>query len=63
MHLKNIYAENELPEAATAKEYLTVQTEGKRARAIASSEDLRQADLLSAGPTHQARHKTSAITQ
>lgn len=30
VHLKNIYAENELPEAATAKEYLAVQTEGKR---------------------------------
>ncbi len=30
MHLKNIYAENELPEAATAKEYLAVQTEGTR---------------------------------
>jgi hypothetical protein len=29
-HLKNIFAENELPEAATAKEYLAVQTEGKR---------------------------------
>ena len=30
MHLKNIYAENELAESATAKEYLAVQTEGKR---------------------------------
>lgn len=29
-HLKNIYAENEVAEAATAKEYLAVQTEGKR---------------------------------
>ncbi len=29
-HLRNIYAENELPEAATAKEFLAVQTEGKR---------------------------------
>ena len=30
IHLKNIFAENELPEAATAKEFLTVQSEGKR---------------------------------
>ena len=30
VHLKKIYTENELPEAATAKEYLAVQTEGKR---------------------------------
>jgi len=30
MHLKNIYAENELAEAATAKDFLTVQTEGER---------------------------------
>ncbi len=30
MHLKNIYAENELSEAATTKEFLAVQTEGKR---------------------------------
>jgi hypothetical protein len=30
MHLKNIYAENELTETATAKEFLAVQTEGKR---------------------------------
>ena len=30
MHLKNIYAEGELQEAATAKEFLVVQTEGKR---------------------------------
>ena len=30
MHLKNIYAENELPESATANEFLAVQTEGKR---------------------------------
>ena len=30
MHLKNIYAENELAETATAKEFLAVQTEGKR---------------------------------
>ena len=30
IHLKNIYAENELAEPATAKEYLAVQTEGKR---------------------------------
>lgn len=30
MHLKNIYAENEPAEVATAKEYLAVQTEGKR---------------------------------
>ena len=30
VHLKNIYAEDELPEPATAKEYLAVQTEGKR---------------------------------
>lgn len=30
MHLKNIYAENELAEAATANEFLAVQTEGTR---------------------------------
>lgn len=30
MHLKNIYAENELTEAATANDFLAVQTEGKR---------------------------------
>ena len=30
VHLKNIYAENELSEPATAKEYLAVQTEGNR---------------------------------
>lgn len=30
MHLKNIYGENELLESATAKEFLAVQTEGKR---------------------------------
>lgn len=30
MHLKNIYADDELPETATAKEFLAVQTEGKR---------------------------------
>ena len=30
MHLKNIYAEGELKEAATCKEFLQVQTEGKR---------------------------------
>ena len=30
MHLKNIYAEDELHEAATTKEFLAVQTEGKR---------------------------------
>ncbi len=30
MHLKNIYDESELSEAATAKEFLAVQTEGKR---------------------------------
>lgn len=29
-HLKNIYAEDELSEAATANEFLAVQTEGKR---------------------------------
>jgi hypothetical protein len=29
MHLKHIYADHELHEAATAKEYLAVQTEGK----------------------------------
>jgi len=28
--MKNIFAENELPEPATAKEFLAVQTEGKR---------------------------------
>lgn len=30
VHLKKIYAENELPEEATAKEYLAVQMEGNR---------------------------------
>jgi hypothetical protein len=30
VHLKNIYAENELAELATANEFLAVQTEGKR---------------------------------
>jgi hypothetical protein len=30
MHLKNIYADNELAEGATAKDFLAVQTEGKR---------------------------------
>ncbi len=30
MHLKNIYAEEELPETATTKDFLAVQTEGKR---------------------------------
>ena len=30
VHLKKIYAENELTELATAKEFLAVQTEGKR---------------------------------
>jgi hypothetical protein len=30
MHLKNIYAEGELLEAATCKEFLQVQTEGNR---------------------------------
>ena len=30
IHLKKIYAEGELSEVATAKEYLAVQTEGKR---------------------------------
>ena len=30
IHLKNIYAQSELLEAATAKEFLAVQTEGKR---------------------------------
>ena len=30
LHLKNIYEEGELPEAATVKEYLTVRTEGNR---------------------------------
>lgn len=30
MHLKNIYAENELTEVATANDFLAVQTEGKR---------------------------------
>jgi len=29
-HLKNIYAEGELQEAATTKEFLMVQTEGER---------------------------------
>lgn len=30
MHLKNIYADKELEESATAKNFLVVQTEGKR---------------------------------
>ena len=30
LHLKNIFAENELSESATAKEFLAVQTEGSR---------------------------------
>ena len=30
MHLKNIFAEGELTEEATCKEFLQVQTEGKR---------------------------------
>ena len=30
MHLKNIYKDQELEEAATAKKFLVVQTEGKR---------------------------------
>jgi hypothetical protein len=30
MHLKNIYTENELPESATTKDFLAVQTEGNR---------------------------------
>lgn len=30
MHLKNIYADNELGESATAKDFLAVQTEGQR---------------------------------
>lgn len=30
MHLKNIYADDELSESATAKDFLAVQTEGKR---------------------------------
>lgn len=30
MHLKNIYADDELQEAATTKDFLVVQTEGKR---------------------------------
>ena len=30
LHLKNIFAENELSESATAKEFLAVQTEGNR---------------------------------
>lgn len=30
MHLKNIYAENEISESATTKDFLAVQTEGKR---------------------------------
>jgi hypothetical protein len=30
MHLKNIYAEGELQEASTCKEFLQVQAEGKR---------------------------------
>jgi prophage maintenance system killer protein len=30
MHLKNIYSDEELAEAATAKDFLAVQTEGKR---------------------------------
>jgi hypothetical protein len=31
LHLKNVYAEGELDEAATVKDYLTVRTEGNRA--------------------------------
>jgi hypothetical protein len=34
MHLKNVYAENELSESATTKEFLAVQTEGKRRRNV-----------------------------
>lgn len=30
MHLRNIYADEELVESATAKDFLAVQTEGKR---------------------------------
>ena len=30
LHIKNIYEEGELKEISTIKEYLTVQTEGKR---------------------------------
>lgn len=30
LHIKNIYKEGELPEKATVKDYLTLQTEGKR---------------------------------
>jgi hypothetical protein len=30
MHLKNIYSDDELGESATAKDFLAVQTEGKR---------------------------------
>ena len=30
MHLRNIFTEEELDEAATAKDFLAVQTEGKR---------------------------------
>lgn len=30
MHLKNIYADTELEEPATAKDFLAVRTEGKR---------------------------------
>ena len=30
LHIKNVYSEGELEEKATVKEYLTVQTEGKR---------------------------------
>lgn len=31
VHIKNVLAENELAEATTVKDYLTVQTEGSRA--------------------------------
>ncbi|MEA2097324.1 MAG: cell filamentation protein Fic, partial [Candidatus Cloacimonadota bacterium] len=30
LHIKNIYEEGELDETSTVKDYLTVQTEGKR---------------------------------
>lgn len=30
MHLKNVFTDGELDEAATAKDFLVVQTEGKR---------------------------------
>jgi hypothetical protein len=43
VHLKNIYAENELAELATANEFLAVQTECKR---------LRQNFLPFSGNTH-----------